>query len=273
MADVTNNWTGGAADGDLNTAGNWSAGAAPGANDRAYWLKENTGGVPPTADMASLTAIDLDLGMVGEGYTQTIGGSGSELDISADLWIYRGTSGKLWLKDGAGTTDYVLVDSTAADPLNHDCVALTGATFTHVNAIRGKVTLLTGVTVTTLNAGAIGASPQSHVVINAGTITVTTANLYSGLVTNSQALATVNIHGGAWTQSLGVLGSTALHVHAGRCNLNVAGTYTNVHVYPGAILDLSQDGSRKIITNFYEHKGATIIGRELLKVTNNMLSP
>ena len=95
----------------------------------------------------------------------------------------------------------------------------------------------------------------------------------SGLVTNNQAFAAVNIYGGVWTQTLGVLGSTALKIFGGRCNLNVAGTYTNVHLLPGAILDLSQDGSRKIITNFYEHKGSIVIGRELLKVTNNMLSP
>jgi len=274
MADVTNNWIGTGTAGDLTAVANWSTGATPGANDRAYWLKENTGVSGPQSNMAGLTAIDLDAGIVGEGYTQSIGGSGTEFDISADLWIYRGSAGKLWLKDGAGTTDLIIIDSTSSDPLNHDCFSFTGATATKMLIQRGKGTILTGATVTDLEVssrtkGAI----EAHCVINPGTITITRSLQEAGLVTCSQALADVKIYGGEWNQILGVLGSTMLDVRGGRCNLKVAGTYTNVTVRPGAILDVSQDGSRKIITNFYEHPGSIVIGRELLKVTNNMLNP
>lgn len=270
MADVSTYWTNGSADNDLNTAGNW-AGGAPGANDRAYFIADYNGVAGPTVDMASLTAIDLDLLLVGEGYTRTIGGSGSELDISADLAWYRGAAGKLWLKEGGGTTDLVLVDSTAADPLNHDCVALTGATFTQVDLLRGYLTLLTGVTVTTLNVGKFNSpSSEAKCVINAGTITVTNFKQYSGLTTNNQALTTVDIFGGIFSQALGV--DTTVNVYGGRANLNTAGTYTNVRAYPGSIVDFSQSGGRKIVTNMYEYPGSTIIGRELLKVTNNLIS-
>lgn len=274
MANVTTNWNNGAGTALIGTAGNWDGGL-PTSDDRCYFLKMNDGQNPPqgtAAQMDDLTLIDADLVMVGEGYTKTIGGSGTPMEICADLVWYRGTSGKLWLKEGtaAGGTDLVLVDSTSSDPLSHDCIALDGATFVQVDVIRGMATLLTGCTITTLNVGLLGTSSQAKCVINAGTITVTTLNLYSGIITNSQALATVNLYGGIFTQALGV--NTTTNIFGGRCNLNVAGTYTTIKVYPGATLDLSQDGSRKIVTNMYEYPGSTVIGRELLKVTNNMIS-
>lgn len=272
MANVTTNWNNGAGTALIGTAGNWDGGL-PTSDDRLYFLKMNDGQNPPSgtaAQMDDLTLIDADLVMVGEGYTKTIGGSGTPMEISADLVWYRGSAGKLWYKDGGGTTDLILVDSTASDPLGHDCIALDGATMTQVEVMRGMCTILTGATITTLKVGILGANSPAKCVINAGTITISAANLHSGLVTNNQALASVYVYGGIWTQALGV--NTTMNILGGRVNLNVAGTYATIYLYPGATLDLSQDGSRKIVTNMYEFPGSTIIGRELLKVTNNMIS-
>jgi len=251
-----NIWTGGAADGDLNTAGNWSP-AAPVSNESALFLSDYTGVAGPTVDMASLTAVDLDLLFVGPGYTQTIGGSGSEFDISADRVHYQGASGKLWYKDGAGTTDLIICDSTAADPVNHDCLAVTGATNTMLSVLRGKCTI-TGGTVTRATIGArnVG-STEAHLVVNSGVTISTSIYQYGGFVTCSVNPALAIVTAGTWTQNTAAI--TTLEVWGGRVNLNFAGTYTTVRHY-GGIIDLTQAGGIKTFTNYYKYPGAVLIG-------------
>ena len=253
-----NVWTGGAADNDLNTAGNWSP-AAPISNEAAMFLSEYAGVPGPTADMASLTAVDLDLLYVGPGYTQTIGGSGAELDISADKVHYQGTSGKLWYKDGAGTTDVIICDSTASDPVNHDCLAVTGATNTLLNVLRGKATI-TGGTVTRATIGSrnVG-STEAHLVVSSGVTISTDITQYGGLCTCLVNPVLVKVLAGTWTQSAGGAIITTLEVYGGRVNLNVAGTYVTVRHY-GGIIDLTQAGGVKTFTNYYKYPGAVLVG-------------
>ena len=109
MADTI--WTNGAATRDLNTAGNFT-GTVPEGTGTVYFLSDytaaNTG---PNASMQAHTAIDQDAIYIGEGFTEDIGASGNDFQISADKIWHRG-AGKLWFKDGDGTTDWIIADST-----------------------------------------------------------------------------------------------------------------------------------------------------------------
>ena len=253
-----NIWTGGAADNDLNTAGNWSP-AAPASTEAALFTSEYTGVAGPTVDMASLTAVDLALLWVGPGYTQTIGGSGAELDISANKVHYQGTSGKLWYKDGGDSTDVIICDSTAADPVSHDCLAVTGATNTLLNVLRGKCTV-TGGTVTRATVGARNSgSTEAYLVVNSGVTITTDITQYGGLCTSLVNPTYARVFGGTWTQSAGGAIITDLEVFGGRVNLNVAGTYVRVRHY-GGIIDLTNAGGVKTFTNYWKYPGAVLIG-------------
>src|SRR3990167_1011641 len=110
---AVNKWTGGT--NDANVAGNWSDGL-PTLDDDLMFLSEYAGLTPLSAKPAAHTAIDVNSIFVGPGYTLSIGGSGAHFDISADKVHYQGSTGKLWLKDGGGTTDRVVCDSTDSNP-------------------------------------------------------------------------------------------------------------------------------------------------------------
>lgn len=254
---ASGHWTNGGGDRDINTATNWSGAAAPGNNEEMRFIQdfsgENTG---PNTDMAALTAIDLDLLYVGENYTENIGGSGNDLDISADHVWNRGV-GKLWYKDGAGITDLVTVDSTAPSPTT-SIMNITGATVTLLQVLRGGVTVDGSATVTNVVNG-LRTSPQTdaNLTIAAGATISTEFKQYGGTVASSAAIPLVTVFGGTLSQDTGTI--TTLWVFGGLVNFNFAGTITDVFHYGGTI-DVTRSGGAKTFTTYYKAPGAVLIG-------------
>lgn len=252
------NWLGtGATPGDLNATDNWSAGTVVVSDDEA--LFPSNAPVGPSSDMATLTAVDLDLLQVMQGVTYSIGGSGNHLDIDADKVEYRGTSGKLWLKSGAGTTDWAVVNSTAADPVAHDCFSFTGATLTHLDLLRGYGTIESGATVTEFVVGQYNRNTsEAKLVIDAGATSLPLGEQYSGVVLASTAVGIVRIDGGTWTQLVGL--PTTLRCTSGLYIGKASGTITTVYAYKDAVLDFTQASGVTTITTLYKHPSAIVRG-------------
>lgn len=256
MADLL--WTGASGDGVLNGAGNGLSALANADNVR--FIKANTGQPGPSATMAAFTANTPNLIHVMEGYTQSIGGSGTELDTSASKVWFQGTSGKMWFKDGAGTTAWVIVDSTSSNPLGHDCFALVGATTTLLDVLRGAATVTSGtVTDFSVASRSLG-NAESQLTINSGVTITTSGTIKNGIVNSNVSIPTVRVLGGTWTQATTVTGTTVLDCWGGQTNINFGGTYAKIIARPGALLDFTQDGSVKTITNLYIYPGAVLKG-------------
>lgn len=260
----TRNWLGtGSVPGDLDATDNWSGATAPVSNDIAIF--PSAAPVGPSSDIATLTAVDLDKLQVAQGVTYDIGGTGAHLDISADKVDYRGTSGKLWYKDGAGTTDWAVINSTAADPLGHDCFSYTGATLSHLDVLRGHATVESGATVTEFVVGYYNRNTtEAKLTINSGATSLPLGELYSGIVAASTAVTTVNVFGGTWTQSVGL--PTTLRCVGGLYVGLASGTITTCYAYAGAVLDFTQAAGLTTITTLFKHPTAIIKG---LNVENN----
>lgn len=199
---------------------------------------------------------------VGEGWTQDIGTTGDPMVIgAAKLWT-RATSGKTWWSDGthATPTAWVICDSTAPNPLSHDCLSVTGSTTDLLEVLRGKTTIIGGAVTDFVVASRNPGANEAMLVINTGAA-VTTGKQYGGQISNSVAITTMTVEAGTYTQEVGATGAiTTLEANGGRVNLNYAGTYGTVRHRAGCILDVTQDGSIKTFTNYYRYPGSILIG-------------
>lgn len=244
-------WTG--VSGDFS--GNGMTGAV--SNDEAFFPSTAANG--PSTNMATWTAVDFDLIQVMQGVTYSIGGSGNHADLDADKVEYKGTSGKLWLKSGSNTTDWVVVNSTAADPMSHDCFSFTGATLAHLDVLRGHATIEASATVTEFVVGqrTLGAT-EAKLTIDGSATSLPLGIQYAGIVSASSAVTTVEIHGGQWTQILGV--PTTIKADGGRSIWKKSGTVTTVYALKDAVLDFTQADGVTTITTLYKHPTAKVLG-------------
>jgi hypothetical protein len=209
--------------------------------------------------MATLTAVDADLIEVMRGVTYNIGGSGNHIDISADKVSVRSTAGKLWYKDGAGITDWVVIDSTSSNPLAHDCFSYTGATITHLDLLRGWGTIESGATVTAFVVGSEqSGQTEAKLTIDAGATSLPLGMVYSGIVSASTAVGIVRIAGGDWTQLIGV--PTTVEQYGGRSTWKKSGTITTVYAFANSVLDFTQADGVTTITTLYKHPSARVLG-------------
>ena len=257
------NWLGtdGSAPTDLTDVDNWSGGVSIPASDDEVFFPANAP-VGPSTNPTGLIARDLDLFQVMQGVTYSIGGSGNHIQVSADKVEYRGTSGKLWYKDGDATTDWAVVNSTASDPVGatgHDCFSYTGATLTHLDVLRGIATIESGATVTEFVVGQYNrGSNEAKLVIDAGATSLPLGEQYSGIVSASTAVGIVRIDGGEWTQLVGL--PTTLRCTGGRYVGKASGTITTAYAYAGAVLDFTQAAGVTTITTLYKHPNAIVRG-------------
>jgi len=252
-----NKWLGGT--NDANTIANWSDGL-PTTDDDLTFLAEYASATALSVNPAAHTAVDVNSIYVGPGYTLNIAGTGAHFDISADKVHYQGSTGKLWLKDGAGTTDRVIIDSTDANPLSHDCVSLAGAAFTRLLVLRGLATIEASCTVTNIVVGSRNAGvTESKLVINASAGSPTTAQQWAGIVSSNANPTTLTMFGGTWTQEQGGAVITNIVMYGGRLILNHGGTYADVQHY-GGIIDCTQKGGQKIFTSYQRSPGAILLG-------------
>lgn len=263
MADTI--WTNGNGDRVLTTDANWS-GSKPADGDRAYFLADFSGsGTGPNTTMGGLNLIDVAVMYIGEGYTEDIGGNGSDLDMSAVKVWHRG-SGKLWWKDGSDITEWLIADSTASSPTT-SILNVTAATTTRLTVLRGGVTVDASGTVTNVEVGRRGSdSNDANLAITAGA-SMTNAKQYAGVTASSAAMTLLDICNGRWTQDTATV--TTLNIYGGSFIFKFAGTIATVNHYGGTI-DVTQSGGVKVFTDYYKYPGAVLIGENsgILDITN-----
>ena len=263
MADTI--WTNGNGDRDLNQTLNW-LGSPPAANGRVYFISDNSGsGTGPNTDMATLTAIDVDLIEIREGYTEDIGGVGNDFDMSADKIFNRG-AGKLWWKDGGGITDWIIADSTAASPTT-SIMNVTGDKTVRLTVLRGGVTVDANGTVDNVEIGRReSGAHDAHLTITAGASMIN-AKQYAGVTTSSAAMTLLDMCNGRWTQDTATI--TTLNIYGGNFIFKFAGIIGTVNHYGGTI-DVTQGGGVKTFTNYYKYPGAVLIGENsgMVDITN-----
>lgn len=263
MADTI--WTNGNADRDHNNAANFSGTVPQGTGTLFYLPDFSAADSGPNVNMAAHTAVDQDGIFVGEGYTQDIGASGNDMQISADRVWHEG-SGKMWFKDGDGTTDQVIVRSTAPDPTK-SVMNITGATVTKLDVLRGGVEIDGSGTVTNIVVGQITSNASDANLTIASSATISTLlEQYGGNTGCNAAIPTVRMMGGILTQATATI--TTLYVFGGTVNFNFAGTITDVFHF-GGMIDVTLSGGRKTFTNYYWYPGAVLKSTpDLLTVTN-----
>jgi hypothetical protein len=269
--------TDGSAPTDVGDIDNYSGAVSiPASTDELFYPQ--TAPVGPSVNaLTALAAVDLNLLSVMRGVTYSLGGSGNHLTVDADKVDYRGTSGKLWLKSGSNTTDWVIINSTASDPLAHDCFSFTGATLTHLDLLRGWGTLEASSTVTEFIVGQLGLGvTEAKLTIDGSATSLPLGIQYAGIVSASSAVTTVEIHGGTWSQLAGV--PTTIKQSSGMSIWKKSGTITTVYALKDAVLDFTQADGVTTITTLYKHPTARVLGwnpenNGIVIVTNPRIIP
>lgn len=247
-------WTNGAADRDLGTNGNWSSGTAPGANDNMFFTSDfSSANSSPNAGMADLTAVDVNLIEITDGYNQVIGLTGARMDISADKVNHFGQN-TLYYVDGGGTTDHILVHQSRNPVLSGGApvtaLELAGNKTVNLSVRRGLASVVASTTVDSILLGQHGLNtPEARLTIGSG-CTIASAKNFGGVCTEcASAITTLEMFGGKWTQSTVVLATIWVYPGA-HITLTVAGTYTTIY-HLGGVIDMRQGGA-KVITNYYQ---------------------
>lgn len=242
--------------GDLTSAGNWTGGV-PGNGDRAFFRAGVATG--PSTNMTGL-ADTISLIHIGRGCTFDIGGSGTELKVSATDIVHRGM-GKLWY-DGDVASTNILID---CDPGGSADIQ---GPITNARLLRGTITV-GAVTTTNIFVGFRG-SPSTDAVVTIGpTASTTTAYWqWGGTVTASNVLTTANVLGGTLTKTRGTSAAiTTLNQSGGRVNYWTAATMT-LGTLMGGTLDTIGAGQPQTITTLWLYPGSDIDrDTDLLTVT------
>ncbi len=206
---ATKTWTGGAADGNFNTAGNYSTSGKPATGDSLFFTKSNDSPVTAGLDQSGGTGLHLALIQTELGFDSAIGASGNSLIITADRVVHRGR-GTLWYKDGTGTelqwTKEILI---ASPTTSQNAAVLDGNAIERILLRRGR-TQIAGSTeaIGRLEIG-YESNPLSDVICNvaAGAKAIGHLLLNSGreLVTNGAVNVAV-CRSGEWKHEAGVIG-------------------------------------------------------------------
>jgi len=241
-----------ASDGVWDTGANWSGASKPGANDTVIFPANSTQAV--TSGHTDENGVDVDLLWIQEGYNAAIGGSGSELYMSADKIIHEG-GGALWFKAGDTVTDEVIINAqSSSSGMTNATLNGTGTTdYTAITILRGKVAL--GATLSTLTTLTIGsrtnAATDASVTMAAGS-TATTVWQYGGTFANDSAITTLNLINGIINQDTATI--TTVNMFGGTLNFLFGGTITTVNQY-GGLFDPTRSGVAKTITTLNIYGG------------------
>jgi len=201
-------WTG-ASSGSWTTAGNWSAGVPDGSGgsyDPVVFPASSTQAV--TADHTAQNAVDMSALYLQRGFNADIGSAGNELYISAGN-VYHFGGGALHLKAGDAAVDDVYIDAEPASgtTLSASLVGTGTTDFTNIHLIRGVTTISSTVTTITLLEVGQRSSVGDVTLTKSGTATITTMDMWSGVVTNNGVITTLLMGGGTLTQLTSAAGT------------------------------------------------------------------
>lgn len=252
---VDGNWT--------NTA-NWSGGSVPVSTDDVF-IANSSQDIITNLNQSAVALASLTIDAT---YTGKIGAASTYLQIDATtLTIGRQTgnvnatgSSRLHLK-GTYTTAVVLDTAVSSADTGYPPLCFAGTITTlHVRGGSVGIAVLTPTetaTATTINITQ-SSSAQVSPVVTMGSVTNTTINLDSGILTSraSATCTTANVRGGTYRVE-GTNAHTTATVEGGSLVYNGTGTITNLIVY-SATADFSNDTRAKTITNCNAYKGATL---------------
>lgn len=241
------NWTGGAADGNFQTASNWidlatgvAAVASPASTDTCTINQTSTA---ITAGLSN-AAVDLATLAIGPGFTGSIGAIGTSLTIAVTTqFTYAGRCSICNIT--AGTSGIALASVGGSGT-----VSLTGGTTTLlVVGPSGTVYVAAAATVTGLdNSGGVTA--------DAGTA-FTTVKQGAGALVSARNLGTATITGGVvQATGLATLTSGTIGGANARLNWNSTGTITFAEVMAAGRADAQGALAGFTITNCTVHPGA-----------------
>lgn len=203
---------------------------------------------------ASQAAVDADEIIIASGFSGTVGDAGTSWTISADLVRMYG-SGGLYYTDGAGVTDFMIIDAdTSVVPI------VLGGTITRLVVLRGNVTI--NGTITNLSVSShTGSNADATVTVNPGGVIT---NIYqgSGTVKSSSTTAHTIWHmtGGTATRNAGGA-ITSLRVGTGATMIyKSVTTVTAAEVFGGGTLDFSQLTDGLTVTECVLHPRARLLG-------------
>ena len=236
-------------DGDWNNTANWTAGDVPDAGDTVI-IATSDKNITTNMDQSAIGTLTIH---VLEGFTGTLGTPSSPLKLGATTLITMNAP-------RCGSVNVWPVSCTAAIIHNTMNTAygfhLVDGAITTVHAVSGGgIRLGASGIVTALNVHRQGA--VVHIEDGCG---LTTANNYFGTVQSYEnTTTTINQYGGTWNHLGDVAGTlAALNISGGVFYLsspNATVTMINGH---GGLVDASQDGGIKTITNCTARTGCTL---------------
>ena len=248
------------------TAGNWVGDTAPVDTDSVVF---NAGSNP--VDGSDQTGLELATVLVTDGYTGTLGSSGTYLQLDADDFVFGGQGATNYVSFTPDGTLNVLVYSTG-----------TGANALHIQGQMDRITLLQGnVTLDSSSALAANAvvivgytsavSTDVSFAVGTGVTNLTDLILYGGTTTTTSAITTVRQFAGTLTHTTGAV--TTLDLFGGACNWQSTGTLTTLNAYDGSF-DASGQASAKTITTIRLYRAALDLdnGARNITVTNGILA-
>ncbi len=256
-------WTDGNSDGDFTAVGNWDNGV-PVATDSIFFTGAASGSV--TVNQDALTASNFVKVSVGEGYTGTLGSSGTPMEFSADEFIWKG-SGTLYLNNGSGDViDDLFLESSSGAVFIGDNGAANG--ITRIRALRGSNITLKS---TLSSVADLFVGTNANVTIE-GSNAVT--NVYiSGNGTVNSHVAITNLDmmgpGGQFTQwqDAGAV-TTMVLCNGANAIYNTSATLVTAIVGAGSVLDFTKDFRVKTLTTGRVFPGGRIMPTDGLIVTN-----
>lgn len=237
---ANNRWVGASAPG-TNVTTNWSTGALPTTGEDVSITVESDGQPGPDgATMDDSVAVLVNSIYFGPGYTKTWGSSTTPFRVSFEQLLYEASSGKLWMSEGtnAAGSNTVICNSSALDPIAHDCLNLAETLYDRLLLRKGLATIQSGCAITDVKVGIDGGGTTAKLVIADGATSPSVVTMLSGVglcSLNSSALARLDMYNGDWTQNAGSNVITTINLYGGILRLHTAGTFAEINHFGGTI--------------------------------------
>lgn len=247
------NWTGGAADGNIDTAGNWDNGV-PGAGSDVNILR----GDDDILSGMNQSAISWASFKYGDDFDGTLGTPSAPLLVNTVTdFRYSGVNSKSFNFQPSAVTQGIILGT---HPAAYSCYLL-GGTWALLGISLAKALRLGSSLIATKTIFGHAGNPSLDVVarVESGA-TLTLVHMAGGQITSLAALGTIRLWGGLFDQCGSSTGDiTAAHIHGGRFKFNAPGATCIEANALGGTFDCRDDSSAKTITNCSAEPGGRLL--------------
>ena len=243
MAD-TRTWEG-VTSGDWDTATNWSDDTKPVNGDSVIFNGGFDVAVTGDLDQSALTLVDV---FIGDDYTKDLGNSaGDPLILGPTTKVIHRGKGTLFLDQGNDITEIVIAHTGVLSTLAASLANTTGATLTRATISRGRVSLISSVSLPTQNL--IVAGDEVDLTVGGASVAIVDFHQWGGLVTVDVAatqIISAYVAGGLFVVT-DIVDLTTLNMSGGTVQYNDSAVMTTANLY-GGLLDLTQTRVEKTVT-------------------------